>query len=160
LWSLELKEKDWQGYHRLGFAKPLGFGSLKIKVTGLETINPAVRYTSVDNDGKKKDLDSKEGWIELFRREFSKLYGQDFAKLDNVRDLMALAGPSPELPIHYPRPPHRDHGQVVPTPDPEGKNFEWFVGNKRSNRKLTLTLAVEDTEGFPLMDRTGRLYEE
>ncbi len=39
-----------------------------------------------------------------------------------LADLSArLRGP-PEFSIHYPRPGKQ--------PDPEGKNYEWFVGNK------------------------------
>jgi hypothetical protein len=69
-----------------------------------------------------------------------------------VRDLKALAGKPSEFPIHYPR--------VSSEPTVEGKNFEWFMGNKRSGRdagpRLVLPLADEDTDGLPLLDKYGR----
>lgn len=150
LWSLELEGK---GYHRLGFAKPLGFGSARIRVTALEWMSPSERYGELEATGDVPDaLSHKASWIEKFKDSMSALYRQPFDTLPNVRDLAALLGEPPALSIHYPR--------VDATPSPEGKNFEWFVGNKRSGRdagpRLVLTLAEEDTEGLPLLDKFGR----
>jgi CRISPR-associated protein (TIGR03986 family) len=152
LWALELREDGKQGCHRLGFAKPLGFGSVRLTVTGLETMDPAARYVSVDDDGWQDALARKDAWITQFRETMTTLYGTDFAALDNIRDLMALAGDPADLPVHYPRTTRR--------PAPEGKNFEWFMGNNRAGRdhgpRLALKLADEDVEGLPLLDKYGK----
>ena len=72
-----------------------------------------------------------------------------------LEDLRALLGDPGDLPIHYPRPSN--------APDPDGKNFEWFVGNKRDGRNagphLTLPYAKEDDEGLPLIDKFGRILD-
>jgi CRISPR-associated protein (TIGR03986 family) len=152
LWALELNEGDQQGYHRLGYGKPLGLGSVKVTVVNLERLEPEVRYSSLDDEGWSDVMDQKERCIDLFRRAMEILYHRPLADLPNIQDLMALAGEPPELPIHYPR--------TAPEPSVEGKNFEWFVGNKRSGRnagpRLVLQLADEDTEGLPLLDRYGK----
>ena len=154
LWVLELEEGDKKGYHRLGFAKPLGFGSVKLEIEALKIMDPLSRYTSLSAEGGwYNGLPQKAEWIKKFRGVMAVLYAQSFNDLPNVRDVMAVLGEPPVLPIHYPRPPHPpDH-----KPDPKGKNFEWFVGNKRGP-KLALKLAEEDTEGLPLIDKRGRKW--
>jgi hypothetical protein len=157
LWALELEGK---GVHRLGFAKPPGFGSVKIEVTALKLMEPGERYESLSATGGWRDgLTQKDGWVQAFQEAMQELYGQPFAQLSNVRDLLALLGEPPDLPIHYPRPPHKERGKWVTTPDPEGKNLEWFVGNKRKGGpKHALKLADEDTEGLPLLDKQGEPF--
>ena len=155
LWTLELEGK---GHHRLGFAKPLGFGSVKIEVTALGLMEPGDRYESLGAAGGWRDgLPHKDGWVQAFREAMQALYDRPFAQLSNVRDLLAMLGQPPDLPIHYPRPPRPpDH-----KPDPEGKNFEWFVGNKRKGGpKLALKLADEDMEGLPLLNKRGEPFGE
>jgi CRISPR-associated protein (TIGR03986 family) len=154
LWTLELADGDWQGCHRLGFAKPLGFGSAKPRITGLQVVDPSRRYSSLTADGGwTKELSNKDEWVRMFKAELESLYRQPFNELVSVRDLKALLGEPPDLPIHYPR--------VDREPSPEGKEFEWFMGNKRSGRdagpRLALREAEEDNEGFPLLDKSGRI---
>ncbi len=163
LWALEL---DGKACHRLGYAKPLGFGSVKVDIKDLQVLDPAARYgqlaaddrdgtTAVllpDDGGWLPTLNRKAEFVEIFQRSMEAAYGLAFVELANVRDILALLGDSPRLPVHYPRTGTR--------PTPEGKNFEWFVGNKRSGRdagpRLALPLADEDTEGLPLLDKYGR----
>lgn len=163
LWALEL---DGKAFHRLGYAKPLGFGSVKLEVKELQLLDPAVRYGQLPVVSQEETtaalLPADGGWlpalasrsesIEIFQRSMEKAYNLAFADLPNVRDILALLGGPPRLPVHYPR--------TSPRPMPEGKNFEWFVGNKRSGRdagpRLVLPPADEDTEGLPLLDRFGR----
>lgn len=145
LWSLEIE--GW--HHRLGYAKPLGFGSANIQITGLELIEPASRYLTVQiGAGWTQASERKEEWIQLFKQSF----GSSFENLPTVQDLRALLAETPSLPVHYPRPTRQPH--------PEGRNYEWFVGNKRSGRdagpRLVLPLATDDHDGFPLLDRFGR----
>lgn len=161
LWSLELEPGM---YHRLGFAKPLGFGSVKLTVTEVSFLLPEQRYKSeslgetsgwasyLSDLGKEKVADSDKrkigDIIADFKKALQDIYKQPFSDLLNVRDLSALLRQPPDLPIHYPR-----SSEVA---DPEGKNFEWFMENKRRRPPLTLPLAEDEGEckaaaGLPLL---------
>jgi CRISPR-associated protein (TIGR03986 family) len=152
-----LEPKD-ELFHRLGYAKPLGFGSVKVTVEKAETVDWPSRFQSLDVEAGWQPV----GRIQVdelkdkFLQAMHDLYGDEF---DNVllADLQALLGqPWDNLPIHYPRTSEK--------PDPEGKNlnFKWFVGNKRrvGGRNLpgpvVLELAEHDTEGLPLIGIDGR----
>ncbi|OQA22603.1 MAG: RAMP superfamily protein [Chloroflexi bacterium ADurb.Bin360] len=154
LWSLELREGKKQGYHRLGLAKPLGFGSVKIDTVDLELADMEIRYTTVEDDGGRSGMELKTTWIDIFRRAMEEAYEvSHFERLINISDLLTLLSEPPELPIHYPR--------TSQDPSSEGKNFEWFMGNNRGGRKspgprLSLPLASQDTEGLPLLDKYGK----
>lgn len=80
-------------------------------------------------------------------------FGQVFEQLPNVVDLQQLMREPPALPIHYPRPTARPH--------PDGKNYEWFVGNKQSKTrtgpKLVLPLPADEAKGLPLVNRSGQV---
>lgn len=152
LWSLEME--GW--HHRLGYAKPLGFGSAQITVTELAIIQPKARYQTLQGEaGRAKALERKEEWIQAFKDAMQTHFGASFEHLPNVQDLRALLAETPPLPVHYPRPTRQPH--------PEGRNYEWFVGNKRSGRyagpRLTLPLAVDDRVGFPLLNKNGDVQE-
>lgn len=150
LWSLELEHAQ---FHRLGYAKPLGFGSISLAVTRLEILDTSSRYNMLGPNGYLADWsDQRHTLIEDFKRQLVQVYGQSFDVLPNIRDLLALLSRSPDLPIHYPRTTQR--------PSAEGKNFEWFVGNKRSGRdagpRLTLKFADQDSAGLPLLNKYGQ----
>lgn len=146
LWSLEM---DGTCVHRLGFAKPLGFGSVKIEVDQVELLDAAKRYDSLDDNGWQPLDNWRERLVKEFKREIAVLYGNgkdDFEQLANVQDLRAMLGEQTTgLPVHYPR--------TAPLPHPEGRNFEWFMGN---NRYIGYALgpATKD-EGLPLIIRDG-----
>ncbi|OIP96988.1 MAG: CRISPR-associated RAMP family protein [Syntrophobacteraceae bacterium CG2_30_61_12] len=174
LWSIEL-EKNW--CHRLGMARPLGFGSVQVCVTELLHFDPNARYqANLEQTGVNSILGHKGDLVEAFKKRIVTLYAQQpaqqpshrhgatlqdqlahlykpsFESLPPVQDLKALLGPEqPQLPVHYPR------SEVAPTED--GKNFEWFMGNKRSGKdsgpRLALPLAPDDTQGFPLLNKQG-----
>lgn len=151
LWSLEIE--GW--HHRIGYAKPLGFGSATVEVISLETMDWERRLSSLDETGWDNILAKKDELVLEFKQAMARRYGRQFEELDNVRDLKALLAASPPLPVHYPRPSKE--------PLPDGRNYEWFVGNKRSGRnagpRLTLPLAEDDTEGLPLIDRFGNIVK-
>jgi hypothetical protein len=132
--------------------KPLGFGSATIQVTALEILHPHERYSSLsETTGWQDALHQKGNWVNQFKDAMRNRYGNDFDNLENVRDLRSLLAHSPLLPVHYPRP--------APERDIDGKNYEWFMGNKRSGRnagpRQELALADEDTQGLPYIDRFG-----
>jgi CRISPR-associated protein (TIGR03986 family) len=143
LWSLEME--GWN--HRLGLAKPLGFGSVTIEVEGIEQFDPIQRYEEFRSGWEP---DRKEEYIARFKAAMEERYGVEFGELDNIRDLNALLEASPDLPVHYPR--------STEQPQPDGKNYEWFMGNKRKDGpKIALPLATEDTEGLPLIKKSGKI---
>ncbi len=167
LWALELFFDGFQGYHRIGYGKPLGFGSVAIQVTELALIDLGTRYTELSTLGKVEEdglvVAPDELIVSLktrFMRAFFQLYGptqpdaQNFWELDNISDFCALVEDSEQLSVHYPR-PH-------PQRDPAGKNYEWFMSNKRPPRsggpQLVLPYAVDDTAGLPYIywDRRER----
>jgi CRISPR-associated protein (TIGR03986 family) len=138
LYALEL-EGDL--VHRLGYAKPLGFGSVKVAVNGAKRVEDwPTRLQSLDAEagwkevGREKVDDLKRDFLQTMRE----LYGDEFD--DKVlSDLKALLGEPPEgLPVHYPRTDEK--------PDPDGKNYEWF----EEHEDEALPLAPHDTQGFSL----------
>ena len=145
LWALEM---DQGGYHRLGFAKPLGFGSVKVTVEKVEALDPARRYRSLTDDGWQQIANRGDMLVRRFKAAMESYYGEAFEDLENVQDLRCLLNDPPnDLPIHYPRPKRE--------PDPEGMQYEWFVGNKRSGNQYALQLATEDTVGLEVIDKEG-----
>lgn len=144
LWALEMDNKC---LHRLGYAKPLGFGSVKVKIDELAVLSPEIRYSSLDNSGWKPVGDWQTEYVEKFRTMLASYYkSSDFESLPNIQDIRAILGESTrDLPIHYPR--------TNRLPDPEGKNFEWFMGN---NRYVGYALnPASDDKGLPLVARDG-----
>jgi CRISPR-associated protein (TIGR03986 family) len=144
LWSLDM---DQRGCHRLGFGKPLGFGSVAVRVEQVRTLDPGRRYRSLRDDGWQEAADWRERYVARFKVALAERYGvTEFEALANVQDLRALLGEPPDgLPVHYPRSGRQ--------PDPEGKNFEWFMANNR-HRGVALDRPTED-RGLPLLTRDG-----
>lgn len=155
LWALEMEGEQ---VHRLGMAKPLGFGSVRIRTTSVNTYDFSRRYQSLDADAGKAPLSAEQvdHLRDAFKTAMKNAYGNDFDQLPNIRDILALLSkPEQDLPIHYPRPTQQA--------DKEGKNFEWFVGNNRSGKdagpRLGLPVATEDRTGLPLIDRFGKIKQ-
>ncbi len=129
LWALELEDGM---FHRLGYAKPLGFGSVELEVTQLEWVDWLQRMQSLDEDaGWHVATDRKDSLKQEFVQAMQAHYGADFERLR--LEMGAILSPHPDgLPVHYPR---KDK-----EPSVEGKNFEWFGENKDG----ILALATED----------------
>lgn len=149
IYALELEEGM---YHRLGYAKPLGFGSIKISIEIIEKFDWEERLTSVapkagwSTVNKDKILESKQEFLNAMRN----IYGEE--QFTNLQlELKAILGKQ-NLPIHYPRPT----SQL----DPNKPSFEWFVGNKKRRGKspgpVALPVATEIQKGLPLIDKDGR----
>lgn len=144
LWTLRLQDEGFQGHHRIGFAKPLGFGSLAMIEMDLTVRSTTQRYLEHLGDGLIMNEDV-EPYIDIFKESFSDLYDLPFQNLPNIRDIQRLlSDPSSNLPIHYPR-PNRQR-------DPEGRNFQWFGANNRQDgSKMMLPYPEDDINGFPFM---------
>ncbi|MFQ5630941.1 MAG: TIGR03986 family CRISPR-associated RAMP protein [bacterium] len=153
LWALEL---DDGLVHRLGYARPLGFGSVKIEVQEIDLLNSQLRYSS-SHSGDRVNLANaslskrKLDFIQLFKVAMAAAYGYRFDDLESIRDLKKLlSGKDAPLPIHYPRSSHE--------PEAEGKQYEWFMGNNRNKAcQFALHYAEEDSEGLPLISKSGRI---
>lgn len=157
LWTLNLSS-DEGCFFRLGYAKPLGFGSVKLSVERVELLSPGVRYSSLTANGWRGATPAERGdWLARFEKAMQRYYGRPLQELPNITDLIALlAEPRHFQPchIHYPRTDLR--------PDPEGKNFEWFVANKAKSTKpekagpnLTLELAGME-QGLSLLQKVEK----
>lgn len=152
LYALELEEGL---YHRLGYAKPLGFGSVKVTVTKVHIVDWNARLSTLDPAAGWQELENWAEYKTKFLQEMRNLYGENYENIV-LADLKALLGEPPNLPIHYPR--------SQEAPDPEGKNYEWFVGNNRRIVKrdlpapCALPLATEERagKGLLLIDKNGR----
>ena len=172
LWLLSLNDgipdRDAQHYFRLGYGKPLGFGSVKMEIDCPDKPLPLGTgedwkkyYTAFDTDTSppaalKEDKQTKH--IQKYQESMEKAYpdqvhyekGQK-RTFNNLRFisgfLQVLLGPKLDVPIHYPR---TDEAQL-----PEGKNFEWFVDNDHYNYGMKLALPdVTDEEGLPYKPKT------
>ncbi len=146
LYALELEEGL---FHRLGYAKPLGFGSVKVSVESMEVIDWAERLRSVEAKAGWKSINGAQ-YKQEFLQAMQKMYESEFDEV--LADLRALLGAPPDLPIHYPRPTRQF--------DPNHPQFEWFVGNKRriekrQNNAVSLPLAKDDAAGLPLIKKDG-----
>lgn len=146
LWTLEMNGAQ---YHRLGFGKPLGFGSVKLSIVDLLITDFAQRYASLAGTGENTaNSDMRSQWLNQFKVAMSRAYEGEFEKLPHIKDLLVLlSDPPPNMPIHYPR--------TDVKPVEQGKNFEWFMGNNR-NREARFALEMPGQEkGLPLIDKTG-----
>ena len=159
LWLLSRPE-DY--YFRLGYGKPLGFGSVRIEIDtgrlikgclplgtrkdwkayykGLNASLPA----ELNDEGKADCIQQfKSKMIEGYKSLVSNSETNDLQAFNDLPFisgfLQVLSGPKKDDPIHYPRLEHK--------PNPEGKNFEWFRDNE-SNSKRALP-RVTDEESLP-----------
>ncbi|NUM73788.1 TIGR03986 family CRISPR-associated RAMP protein [candidate division KSB1 bacterium] len=172
LWSLEM---DGRGVHRIGLAKPLGFGSVRVKIDdskgpGLQLFNAEARYAAATwllPSNEMVSASKRKQYVRAFKRAMLRRFaaqraqgiyeendsGWDaaFEELHNIADLRAMLNDPPaNLAIHYPR--------MESKPQPEGKNFEWFMANNReAGRKQGLLLELEvpaeevkNAKGLPL----------
>ncbi len=160
LCTLELHEGDRQGYHRIGYGKPLGFGSVQIEVTGLDLYDEKTRYAAdrrvelTDDEKKKQQQENviryKFKLVNHFQTAISRLYGNTpFDQLDNIVDLLALLSePKDDLSIHYPRPEYEDRGEKG------NEGFQWFVTNRDDKEGKQEHLGTADGDkGLPYYTR-------
>ncbi|WP_448604650.1 TIGR03986 family type III CRISPR-associated RAMP protein [Thermoleptolyngbya sp.] len=144
LWLLTLPDDH---YHRLGGGKPLGFGSVQLKIdwsqTDLRQGQDWKQYYESLLPLNPPDPEQARQCIEAFQREVAHAYSseQDFEKVPFIQ-AFRQAAKGLDGPIHYPR--------VRPQPDPEGKNYEWFTKNE-GGEKRSLP---------PLWEETGLPYWE
>lgn len=157
LWLLA-RSKDH--YFRLGYGKPLGFGSVQVEIDCQEGGLPLWTgevwkeyYTAFDTSPRETlNKERQDNCLEKFHKSMVDAYNEDsdsditdekrFENLSFIKAfLQVLKGPETGAPIHYPRTNQKQ--------DPEGKNFEWFTQNERNrDSKLALPAATND-KGLP-----------
>lgn len=128
-WLLTLPEGH---FHRLGFGRPLGFGSVRLEIDAERTeLHSGDQYkayyrTLSGELPKTDDLKTLYEALEKFVQEAP-------AQLRQIhKAFLAVARGNPDLPVHYPRTHPTDLLANVPAPpDPRGRNFEWFTENER-----------------------------
>ncbi|GGO71155.1 TIGR03986 family type III CRISPR-associated RAMP protein [Nonomuraea cavernae] len=155
-------------FHRLGYGRPLGFGSVRLDVDTAELHAGeqfADYYRSLS--GSLPDEDGTEVLARV-REEFVRLI-EGSEELSTVRTaLLAAARGNPELPVHYPRTrPDRLLGGIPAPPDPRGQNYTWFTENERvegekvaSGRGRSLPAPVDADPLVVYPDKNGKAGEE
>lgn len=148
LWTLELPDVP-NGAHHLGLGKPLGLGSVKLRVTDLKLINRKKRYESLFESGEEDDSIDIDQVIKAFRSQVSHWNsGKEFASLPQVEDLFAIlsldqpAIVGQEVKIQYP--PAPAYGRPVPNMNNRELHYKWFGNYKWAQRLLTITEIVEN----------------
>jgi CRISPR-associated protein (TIGR03986 family) len=140
LWLLQLPEGY---YHRLGGAKPLGFGSVRLDLVLEDTDLRTGRdwqdyYSSFSASHHQLSPVDLETLLTAFKLAMSRVYGKGKDKKFEEIPLIKAFGQSAQgfnggKPIHYPRAKAPNHPGPLP-PHPEGKSYEWFVANERTGR--------------------------
>lgn len=155
LWTLNIGDEGC--HYRLGYAKPLGFGSVRLATERIELFDLEKRYQSLDTSGLHRVTMAEKDWLERFELTVERCYGRPIRDLVSIRDLFTLLrepGNAQSARIHYPR--------TGVKPDPEGKNFEWFVANKAKSTKVERAgpnMGLEEPgmeEGFPLLAKVKK----
>ncbi len=144
LWLLSLPKDH---YHRLGGAKPFGFGSVHLEIdwknTDLRKGEGWNEYYSSLLPLPIPDAQSAELCVSEFKQAISAVYGSNFEQVSFIGAFCRCAqGFNDQLPIHYPR--------TSPAPNPQGEGFDWFVENEREHhQKVSLPSLISD-RGLPL----------
>ncbi|MEA5619865.1 TIGR03986 family CRISPR-associated RAMP protein [Cronbergia sp. UHCC 0137] len=155
LWLLSLPENY---YHRLGGAKPLGFGSVKLTIDWNKTDlrkgeNWREFYSSLISipNSSPKDAQTK---IQIFKDTVAEVYGNG-QSFEQVRFIKAFCygcqGFNDNKPVHYPR-KRQQQGQNPVPPHPDGEAFKWFVENERTGGSKVSLPALWDETGLPYFD--------
>lgn len=106
LWALELDDKNI-GEARLlaqkiGMGKPVGLGSVKIKVTNLELIDPKSRYTDFEASNESNVFNAEKGNLAAKLRGLKKACSNDpFAQHLDLKHILTFEHKQGK-PIHYP----------------------------------------------------------
>ncbi len=132
LWLLE---ELAAGYLRVGGGKPLGFGSVNLRITNLNLRDGAAlaadyrAFSETQQAGRRIDDVQQAGLvIGAYKSEMIGALGETKAGFDNLTIVKAFRNASrgSNLPTHYPR-TDSQHGPV-------GESYKWFVKNEASDR--------------------------
>lgn len=155
LWLLSLPKDH---YHRFGGGKPLGFGSIRLDIDWNSTRIYDGKtwkeiYSSLDEifpEALTETL-AQQAVIQAFKDTVVRAYGatKSFEAISFIAAFLRMAkGFDDGLPVHYPRGQQKPH--------PEGRAYEWFVANEKTQRNQVVNgYALPDLVndlGLPLLD--------
>jgi len=141
LWLLEGGNEDRA--ISFGFGKPLGYGSVKMRLSSSELQTTAqLKESWLNWDEPTSEQKVVAECVQAFKDATVAAYGVD--SFDSAAHIAAYVAatedPTGKLPIHYPREAQRR--------DPEGKNFKWFTANEKIDRgEVKHGLALPDLGG-------------
>jgi CRISPR-associated protein (TIGR03986 family) len=150
LWLLQLPENN---FFRLGGGKPLGFGSVQLKIedTDLRTGQQWKDFYSSLIANSKPEQASAINISKAFQKTIEDTYGEPFEQVSFIAAFLQAAKGF-DKPIHYPR--------LSNEPHPDGKSYEWFVANENDTRtenalRLPLPELINDL-GLPILPRISK----
>ncbi len=139
-------------YHRFGGGKPLGFGSVRLRVEEEHLLTQEglrEKYGSWASSGTVAHVADEA--LEAFRMAMTRAYGNATHSFEEIifikAFLVACRGFQDRLPIHYPRNTRQ--------PSPEGESFKWFVANEKEGRRCALGDLATD-RGLPVFSSMGQ----
>ena len=129
LWLLSLDEQypAQKHFHRMGAAKPFGFGSVSIAIesTDLRSGDDWATYyrtldSNADDSCRPEQRAIQEATIAAYKQDVKGAWGKEVAAFESVSfiDEFLAAARGVDGPVHYPR--------LTPSLDPQGENFNWF----------------------------------
>jgi CRISPR-associated protein (TIGR03986 family) len=143
LWLLDLSDKYPRHFHRLGGGKPLGFGSVKLKIqqTDLRTGKQWREFYRSLTEAIKPEQSEVINSIKDFEKAVKDAYNADFMAVSFIAAFLQVAKGF-DKPIHYPR--------TSKEPNAEGESFQWFVENEKLPNPNSLNFLVNDP-GLPIL---------
>jgi CRISPR-associated protein (TIGR03986 family) len=170
LWLLDLAKSATgprAAHLRVGGGKPLGFGSVTIKIISLELADGGAKkrkYSALQSVGEDaaeaadrtaivaRDATTVEAALaaepSLIQKFRDSLKGADpaadFNNIPFIAAFLAAARGHTEHPVHYPR--------VGQRPNPAGENFKWFGSNEHQDGPRRPLPTATDTTGLPYFE--------
>lgn len=130
LWLLELPDGC---FHRLGFGKPLGFGSVRLTLDNARTtLHKGERWQAYYRD-LGGELPPSTAPQEA-RAEYADLR-TEVPAIGKAAEAFLIAARGFDLPVRYPRvrDPRMRRAPTTP-PDPSGQNYSWFTINEKISK--------------------------
>jgi CRISPR-associated protein (TIGR03986 family) len=145
IWLLSLPENH---FHRLGYGKPLGFGSATLLInwanSDLRLGEDWQQFYGSLTASLTPIACNHEQLTTEFKSAITESYNQkDFDQVSFIKALLQAArGFDDGKPIHYPR--------VTKEPHPDGESFKWFTANETPNKDRQYSLgSLVDDPGLP-----------
>ncbi len=140
IWLLSLPDNH---YHRLGYGKPLGFGSAALSIDWSRSDLRLGQdwqkfYSSLQQTTAPLKCDHKK-----LKADFEAAVGDSYPENNFIQAfLQAARGFDDKKPTHYPR--------VTQAPHPDGESFKWFTANEVPNKDRQYSLdSLVDDNGVP-----------
>lgn len=147
LWTIALPDV-LAGAHHLGLGKPIGLGTVGLRLKRFDLIDRCRRYNGLFESGVEQqtnlDLADEQGlgkYTKAFREKMQSWHGREFHQLDNVKDLMAIlscqqpASASATVSIVYP-PGNREEPEL--RVNKKELHYQWFGGMSWSEPLCTI----------------------